>query len=203
MAKPQSSPATRLAGRVQASPARHDCRPARPYLKRTRLDAVDRIVVCHPRADPRVLCADPGSMVRLSSTNSVIQSRHLMATVEKISIALTGDLAALVGKDVESGDYASTSEVIRDALRDGRLKRARSLRRSAGNSRHCMPTRARERPSWRGSRVSATMKPSRCWRRHSRPTHETTMSCTTSAWSAAMRGICKRWRAQKSLCHHG
>lgn len=47
-----------------------------------------------------------------------------MATVEKISIALTEDLAALVRKAVESGDYASTSEVIRDALRDWKLKRA-------------------------------------------------------------------------------
>jgi antitoxin ParD1/3/4 len=44
--------------------------------------------------------------------------------VEKISIALTEDLAALVRKAVESGDYASTSEVIRDALRDWKLKRA-------------------------------------------------------------------------------
>ncbi len=47
-----------------------------------------------------------------------------MATVEKISIALTEDLAALVRKAVESGDYASTSEVIRDALREWKLKRA-------------------------------------------------------------------------------
>ncbi|MGY6215770.1 type II toxin-antitoxin system ParD family antitoxin [Methylolobus aquaticus] len=47
-----------------------------------------------------------------------------MATVEKISIALTEDLAALVRKAVESGDYASTSEVIRDALRDWKVKRA-------------------------------------------------------------------------------
>ena len=47
-----------------------------------------------------------------------------MPTVEKISIALTEDLAALVRKAVESGDYASTSEVIRDALRDWKIKRA-------------------------------------------------------------------------------
>jgi antitoxin ParD1/3/4 len=46
-----------------------------------------------------------------------------MATVEKISIALTEDLAAFVREAVESGDYASTSEVIRDALRDWKLKR--------------------------------------------------------------------------------
>lgn len=47
-----------------------------------------------------------------------------MATVEKISIALTQDMASLVRQAVESGEYASNSEVIRDALRDWKLKRA-------------------------------------------------------------------------------
>jgi len=47
-----------------------------------------------------------------------------MATVEKISIALTRDMAALVREAVESGEYASSSEVIRDALRDWKAKRA-------------------------------------------------------------------------------
>jgi antitoxin ParD1/3/4 len=47
-----------------------------------------------------------------------------MATVEKISIALTQDMASLVRQAVESGEYASSSEVIRDALRDWKLKRA-------------------------------------------------------------------------------
>lgn len=46
-----------------------------------------------------------------------------MAGVEKISIALTPDLAAAVQEAVESGGYASTSEVIREALRDWREKR--------------------------------------------------------------------------------
>ena len=46
-----------------------------------------------------------------------------MPTVEKISIALTQDMAALVRQAVESGEYASSSEVIRDALRDWRRKR--------------------------------------------------------------------------------
>jgi antitoxin ParD1/3/4 len=47
-----------------------------------------------------------------------------MANVEKISVALTPDLAAIVRQAVESGDYASASEVVRDALRDWKLKRA-------------------------------------------------------------------------------
>ncbi|MEZ5691027.1 MAG: type II toxin-antitoxin system ParD family antitoxin [Rickettsiales bacterium] len=45
-----------------------------------------------------------------------------MSSVEKISIALTPDLAFLVHKAVESGYYASSSEVIREALRDWKNK---------------------------------------------------------------------------------
>ena len=47
-----------------------------------------------------------------------------MATVEKISIALTPEMASEVRMAVKSGDYASSSEVIREALRDWRRKRA-------------------------------------------------------------------------------
>jgi len=47
-----------------------------------------------------------------------------MPGVEKISIALTQDMAALVREAVESGEYASASEVIREALRGWKLKRA-------------------------------------------------------------------------------
>lgn len=46
-----------------------------------------------------------------------------MASVEKISIALTPEMAGMVREAVESGEYASSSEVIRDALRDWKLKR--------------------------------------------------------------------------------
>ena len=41
-----------------------------------------------------------------------------MANVEKISVALPPDMVGLVRKAVESGDYASSSEVIREALRE-------------------------------------------------------------------------------------
>lgn len=47
-----------------------------------------------------------------------------MPNVEKVSIALTLDMAAVVREAVASGDYASSSEVIRDALRDWKLKRS-------------------------------------------------------------------------------
>jgi len=46
-----------------------------------------------------------------------------MATVEKLSIALISEMAEEVRKAVQSGEYASSSEVIREALRDWRRKR--------------------------------------------------------------------------------
>ncbi|QYE34382.1 type II toxin-antitoxin system ParD family antitoxin [Polymorphobacter sp. PAMC 29334] len=49
-----------------------------------------------------------------------------MGSVQKISIALTDELATDVQHAVASGDYATTSEVIRDALRH--WKHAREIR---------------------------------------------------------------------------
>jgi antitoxin ParD1/3/4 len=40
-----------------------------------------------------------------------------MAAVEKLSIALTPEFAADIRRVIADGEYASTSEVIRDALR--------------------------------------------------------------------------------------
>ena len=47
-----------------------------------------------------------------------------MANVEKLSISLTPELGAVVRQAVETGDYATESEVIREALRDWKLRRA-------------------------------------------------------------------------------
>ena len=47
-----------------------------------------------------------------------------MPAVEKLSIALPQEMAALVRQAVEVGEYASNSEVIREALRDWTLKRS-------------------------------------------------------------------------------
>jgi antitoxin ParD1/3/4 len=46
-----------------------------------------------------------------------------MNKTEKITVALPKDTLCAVRDAVGSGDYASTSEVIRDALRDWKLKR--------------------------------------------------------------------------------
>jgi antitoxin ParD1/3/4 len=47
-----------------------------------------------------------------------------MANGEKLSIALSADMAATVRQAVASGDYVSASEVVREALRDWRARRA-------------------------------------------------------------------------------
>jgi antitoxin ParD1/3/4 len=46
-----------------------------------------------------------------------------MASVEKISIALPPEMVALLRQAVDTGEYASNSEVVRDALRDWTQKR--------------------------------------------------------------------------------
>jgi antitoxin ParD1/3/4 len=46
-----------------------------------------------------------------------------MASIEKISVALPADMLGLVRAAVELGDYATTSEVIRDALREWKGRR--------------------------------------------------------------------------------
>ena len=47
-----------------------------------------------------------------------------MSNIEKLSIALTADLAAQVREAVASGMYATSSEVIREALCDWSRRRA-------------------------------------------------------------------------------
>ncbi len=50
-----------------------------------------------------------------------------MAEVERLTITLPPEMAAIVRSAVEIGDYASSSEVVRTALRDWKLKRALQL----------------------------------------------------------------------------
>ena len=47
-----------------------------------------------------------------------------MANVEKVSVALTPEMAAMMREAVDTGEYASASEVMREALRDWKHRRA-------------------------------------------------------------------------------
>lgn len=45
-----------------------------------------------------------------------------MSNVEKVSISLSPELASAVREAVEGGEYGSTSEVVREALREWKLR---------------------------------------------------------------------------------
>ncbi len=54
-----------------------------------------------------------------------------MGAIERLTITLPAEMAGLVKGAVDEGEYASTSEVIREALRDWKLKRELRLRQLA------------------------------------------------------------------------
>lgn len=54
-----------------------------------------------------------------------------MPEIARLTITLPSDMAAVVKGAVAGGDYASTSEVIREALRDWKMKRALQLQELA------------------------------------------------------------------------
>jgi antitoxin ParD1/3/4 len=47
-----------------------------------------------------------------------------MSEIERMTITMPAEMAAVVKSAVDAGDYASTSEVVRAALRDWKTKRA-------------------------------------------------------------------------------
>jgi putative addiction module CopG family antidote len=57
-----------------------------------------------------------------------------MPEIERLTITVPPELAAVVKQAVETGDYASTSEVVRAALRDWKLKRALQIEELAALS---------------------------------------------------------------------
>ena len=51
-----------------------------------------------------------------------------MANVEKVSVALTPEMAAMMRSVVDAGEYASASEVMREALREWKFRRTQRER---------------------------------------------------------------------------
>lgn len=54
-----------------------------------------------------------------------------MAEIERLTITLPSDMAAIVKAAVQGGEYASSSEVVREALRDWKMKHALQLQELA------------------------------------------------------------------------
>ncbi len=46
-----------------------------------------------------------------------------MPDIQKVSVALTGEQVAALKSAVAAGEYATTSEIVREAVRDWQLKR--------------------------------------------------------------------------------
>jgi antitoxin ParD1/3/4 len=46
-----------------------------------------------------------------------------MASLEKVSVALTDEQVSALEAAVEAGEYATTSEIVQEAVRDWQLKR--------------------------------------------------------------------------------
>ena len=54
-----------------------------------------------------------------------------MSEIERLTVTLPAEMAAVVKGAVQEGDYASSSEVVREALRDWKIKRAIQLQELA------------------------------------------------------------------------
>jgi antitoxin ParD1/3/4 len=52
-----------------------------------------------------------------------MHGRCVVPNVEKISVALTSEQIAALKEAVDAGEYATTSEIVREAIRDWQLKR--------------------------------------------------------------------------------
>ena len=94
-----------------------------------------------------------------------------MPSVEKISIALPPEMVALVRQAVEAGEYASSSEVVRDALRDWTHRRdlrqqgIEELRKVWQQAMEDNSPASRRKRSWTAWRVSIRRLPTGCKRR--------------------------------------
>jgi antitoxin ParD1/3/4 len=60
-----------------------------------------------------------------------LKEDQAMAGIERLTITLPADMADVVKGAVRTGDYASSSEVVREALRDWKMKRALQLQELA------------------------------------------------------------------------
>ena len=47
----------------------------------------------------------------------------IMSNIEKVSVALTSEQIAALRSAVNAGEYATTSEIVREAVRDWQMKR--------------------------------------------------------------------------------
>ena len=52
------------------------------------------------------------------------REHHALSAIERLTVTLPAEMAAMLKSAVQGGDYASSSEVVREALRDWKMKKA-------------------------------------------------------------------------------
>jgi len=55
------------------------------------------------------------------------EAEDFMPDIDRLTVTLPAEMTAVIKAAVESGDYASVSEVVREAVRDWKTKRAIQL----------------------------------------------------------------------------
>jgi antitoxin ParD1/3/4 len=81
-----------------------------------------------------------------------------MQSAEKISITMTPEMLRVIRESVEAGEYASTSEVIRDAMRLWQRQREEHAERIKSIKARIRKSLDDPRPSLTSEEVDAHMK---------------------------------------------
>lgn len=80
-----------------------------------------------------------------------------MQTAEKISVTMTSDMLSALRASVEAGEYASTSEALRDAVRLWQRQRAEDVERLAAMRARITRSIGDPRPSLTEAEVDARL----------------------------------------------
>jgi len=100
-----------------------------------------------------------------------------MPDIQKVSVALTGEQLAAMKAAIDAGEYATTSEIVREAIRDWQFKRElrqkdverlrrlwdegkASVRQNRSTSVNCEPKRDAD---WRRSKKRKSMVAGLIW----------------------------------------
>jgi antitoxin ParD1/3/4 len=81
-----------------------------------------------------------------------------MTAAEKISVTMTSEMIRVIRKSVESGEFASTSEVLRDALRAWQRERREHAERLAAIRARIRRSLDDPRPECRSMRLLAVSR---------------------------------------------
>ena len=103
-----------------------------PTARTTILDIDLTELAPHPAVGAalrRLMFLDHALTMRYAEVcNNMHERSFAMANVERVTVTVSAEQAAILRHTVEDGEYASTSEIVREALRDWTRKRDNELR---------------------------------------------------------------------------